>query len=50
MATKSKEPSESERIREVMRLLQRAIDDCAAYLAEAEEAVRQSHQDNDPLR
>ena len=50
MATKSDDLPQNERIREVIRLLKLALDDCYRFLGENEEAVRQSKQDNDPLR
>ena len=47
MVGKSKEPSEVYRVREAIRLLNLALNGCHRYLAEAEEAVRQTHQDNE---
>ena len=49
MAAKSEQLSESDRIKEVMRLLKVAIEDCRRFLAEAEESVRQSHQENEAV-
>ena len=48
MATKSKVPSEADRIKEAIRLLNLALDECHEYLAEVGEDVRQSQQDDEP--
>jgi hypothetical protein len=45
MASKS---DNRENIKEVIRLLNMAIEDCYRLLAEAEDAVRSSEQDNEP--
>jgi hypothetical protein len=47
MATKSN-VSDSDKLREVVKLLKLALDDCHRLLAEAEKDVHQSMQDNDP--
>ena len=48
MATKPDEPSETDRLKAVIRALNTALKQCHKLLAESEEAVRQSHQDNHP--
>jgi hypothetical protein len=48
MASKSKEPTDPQRIREVIDLLHRALEDCHRLLGQAETDVRQSQQDNSP--
>ena len=48
MATNAEEKSETDRIKDVIRLLNLALEDCHRYLAEAEAAVEQSKQDNRP--
>jgi hypothetical protein len=48
MATKSEHKSESDRLKEVVKLLRLALDDCHRLLTEAEKDVHESRQDNDP--
>ena len=47
MATKSNMP-DSDKLREVVKLLKLALDDCHRLLAEAQMDVHESRQDNDP--
>jgi hypothetical protein len=48
VASIPKEQSEPERLREVIRLLNLALDDCHRLLDQAENDVRIAQQDNDP--
>ena len=48
MVTKGHEKTEAERIREVIRLLLLALDNCNKMLALAEKSTQLSGQDNDP--
>jgi hypothetical protein len=45
----SKQPSDVDRIKEVIRLLNLTLEGCQRLLFEAELAVVQSHQDNTPI-
>ncbi len=47
MATKSNMP-DSDKLRDVVKLLKLALDDCHRLLAEAQMDVHESRQDNDP--
>ena len=47
MAT-NPDKSSVERIKDVIRLLNLALEECERHLCEAEEAVRKSGQDNHP--
>lgn len=47
VATKS-ERFNNDRIKEVIRLLRLAIEDCQRFVEDAEEAVKESRQDKDP--
>ena len=46
MATNPKDVAEADRIKEVIRLLNCALDDCHRFLGQAEEDVRQSRQES----
>ena len=48
MATNGKQKSDVERIREVIRLLNRALRNCTKLLVEAKASVQLSGQDNEP--
>jgi hypothetical protein len=48
MARQSEKISESERMREVIRLLELALEDCERYLGTVEETLNCTKQDNDP--
>jgi|1186.fasta_scaffold135563_2 hypothetical protein len=47
MATNPEDVAETDRIREVIRLLNCALDDCHRFLGQAEEDVRQSRQESE---
>ena len=48
MVTKGDEKTEAERIREMIRMLHHALDNCNKLLALAEETTQLSGQDNEP--
>ena len=48
MATRSEDVFETDRLREVVRLLKLALENCQRLLAQAERDVLMSKQDNDP--
>ena len=48
MASKPKGAADADKIKEVIQLLHRALEDCHRLLGEAEADVRQCQQDNDP--
>ena len=50
MATTGDEKAELETIRQVIRLLNVALDNCNKLLVQAEESIRLSGQDNEPRR
>jgi hypothetical protein len=47
MATRSEVPG-TDRLKEVVKLLKLALEDCHRLLAQAERDVHESKQDNDP--
>lgn len=48
MATKGDEKTDVEKIREVIRLLNLALDKCNKLLVHTEECIQSSGQDNEP--
>jgi hypothetical protein len=47
MVTRSEELTEADRIKEVIPLLNLALEDCYRFLGQAEEDVRQSRQESE---
>jgi hypothetical protein len=48
VASKPKSVEEADKIKEVIALLHRALEDCQRLLGQAESDVRKFEQDNDP--